>query len=172
MTLIKRTPVIVLFLVFFLLGLVKVAFADPFKVTCVFDGETLKAVSQDKEITVRLVGIDAPEIPERKHQPVQPFSLKSAKYLSNLVLHKTIYVQPYGEDSYGFTLGVVYVDGKNINLEMLNAGLAEVYRGQPASGLDLDPYWRAEKEARKARLNMWSLYDNYISPRKWRWLHK
>jgi endonuclease YncB( thermonuclease family) len=29
---------------------------------------------------------------------------------------------------------------KNVNLEMVRAGLAEVYRGPPAKGLNLEPY--------------------------------
>ena len=45
----------------------------------------------------------------------------------------------YGTDRYGRTLGVVYVDGKNVNLEMVKAGLAEVYRGKPAPGFDNGP---------------------------------
>ncbi|MHC4184065.1 MAG: thermonuclease family protein [Planctomycetota bacterium] len=45
-------------------------------------------------------------------------------------------------------LGVVYIDGKNVNLEMVKEGLAEVYKGKPAPGFDTQPYWDAEKEAR------------------------
>jgi len=52
-------------------------------------------------------------------------------------------IKSYGQDRYGRTLAVVFVDGKNVNLEMIKAGLAEVYRGPPASSLDLDPFWNA-----------------------------
>ena len=38
-----------------------------------------------------------------------------------------------------------------MNLEMVKVGLAEVYRGKPAKGLDMNPYWTAEKEAKKNR---------------------
>jgi hypothetical protein len=69
---------------------------------------------------------------------------------------------------YGRTLGVVFVNGIDVNLEMIKAGLAEVYRGPPAKGLDLEPYWKAEKEAREAGREMWSLGDKYVSPREWR----
>ena len=44
-------------------------------------------------------------------------------------------------------LGVVPLGGKNINLEMVEAGLAEVYRGYPAPGQDLVPYWKTEEKA-------------------------
>ena len=52
----------------------------------------------------------------------------------------------------GRTLGEVFLlVGKNINIEMIQAGLAEVYRGKPASGLDMEPYWKAENDAKAAK---------------------
>jgi endonuclease YncB( thermonuclease family) len=51
---------------------------------------------------------------------------------------------------------------------MIKTGLAEVYRGKPAAGFDLDPYWKAEADARNARLSIWSLGDRYVSLRDWR----
>ncbi len=77
-------------------------------------------------------------------------------------------MKSYGTDRYGRTLGVVFVNGMNVNLEMISAGLAEVYRGRPAKGLDLEPYWKAEKDAREAGRGIWSLGNDYISPREWR----
>jgi endonuclease YncB( thermonuclease family) len=77
-------------------------------------------------------------------------------------------VKSNGTDRYGRILGVVFIGGMNVNLEMIKAGLAELYRGKPAGGLDLEPYWKAEAEAKEARLNMWSLEDKYVSPRDWR----
>ena len=59
-----------------------------------------------------------------------------------------------------------------MNLEMVKAGLAEVYRGRPAKGLDLEPYRAAEGEAKKAGIGMWSLGNEYISPMKWRRMHR
>jgi endonuclease YncB( thermonuclease family) len=59
-----------------------------------------------------------------------------------------------------------------MNLEMVKAGLAEVYRGKPADGLNLGPYWNAEAEAKKTGIGMWSLGDKYISPKEWRRIHR
>ena len=61
---------------------------------------------------------------------------------------------------------MVYVDGINVNLEMVKTGLAEVYRGRSAKGMDMDPYWMAEDEAKKQGRGMWVLGDEYISPRE------
>ncbi len=48
-----------------------------------------------------------------------------------MVLYKTVDIKGYGLDRYGRILGVVFVDGKNVNLELVKSGLAEVYRGKP-----------------------------------------
>ena len=81
-------------------------------------------------------------------------------------------LESYGKDRYGRALGVVFVDGVNVNLEMVKVGLAEVYRGKPAKGLDMDTYWNAEAEAKKAGVGMWSLGEKYMSPREWRRIQK
>jgi endonuclease YncB( thermonuclease family) len=88
--------------------------------------------------------------------------------LNQLTLNKSVRVESYGQDRYGRILGVVFVDGVNVNLEMIKAGLAEPYRGRPAKGQDLKLYWKAETEARAKGRGMWSLGDQYVSPRGWR----
>lgn len=142
-----------------------ISFAGQFKVNRVIDGDTIKITGNGSKATVRFVGIDAPETYKKKNQPGQPFSRKSTKYLASLVLNKTVEIKSYGTDRYGRILGEVYVSGTNVNLEMVKAGLAEVYRGRPASGLDMDPYWNAEAQAKKAGRGLWSLGDKYVSPR-------
>jgi endonuclease YncB( thermonuclease family) len=148
------------------------ALAGQFRVTRVTDGDTVKVTGNNVKMTVRLVGIDAPEASKKKNQPGQPFSRKSTNYLANLVLNKSVEVKSYGTDRYGRTLGVVFVGDKNVNLEMVKVGLAEVYRGRPAKGIDLKPYWDAESGAKKAGIGVWSLGDKYISPKEWRRMHR
>ncbi len=144
------------------------SFAGQFKVTRVTDGDTLKAAGHDIEIKVRLVGIDAPERGRKKNDPGQPFSTKATKFLAGLVLNKTVEIKGYGLDQYNRVLGVVFVDGTNVNLEMVKAGLAEVYRGKHPRLLNTKIYKDAEEEAKKAKRGMWALGDKYISPKEWR----
>ena len=87
-------------------------------------------------------------------------------------MNKSVEVKSYGTDRYGRTLGVVFVGDKNVNLEMVKVGLAEVYRGKPAKGLDLKPYRNAEAEAKKAGVGKWSLGYKYISPKEWRKMNR
>jgi micrococcal nuclease len=155
-------------LIFFILSIPAFALADAFKVTRVIDGDSVIAVGHDITIEVRLVGIDAPERSHKKNEPGQPYSKQATKYLAGLVLNKTVDIKGYGQDRYNRVLGVILLDGKDINIEMIKAGLAEVYRGKPARGLDLGPFWDAEKEAREARKDMWKLGKEYVSPLDWR----
>ena len=56
--------------------------------------------------------------------------------------------------------GSLYLNNNNINVEMINAGLAEVYRGKPPRGFDIGLYLETEKRAREAKTGMWSLVTN------------
>jgi endonuclease YncB( thermonuclease family) len=146
--------------------------AGQFKITRVIDGDTVNAIGHDITIKIRLVGIDAPETSHGKRKPGQPFGQRSKKYLTDLLLNKTVAVKGYGLGPYNRILGVITLNGKNINLEMVKSGLAEVYRGKPPHKFDLDPYWKAEREAKKAKKGMWAQGNQYVSPKMWRKMHK
>ena len=152
----------------FLLILTTLSIADQLRVVRVTDGDTIKAATDHMGIIVRLVGIDAPEKSRKKGEPGQPFSQKATKYLASLVLKKTITIKEYGTDRYGRILGMVFVNGTNVNLEMFKAGLAEVYRGKQPSYFNVKLYKDAETEAMEAGRGMWSLGDKYVLPRDWR----
>jgi len=155
-------------LIAFLLILPTPSIADQLRVVRVTDGDTIKAKINGMEIIVRLVGIDAPEKSRKKNKPGQPYSRKATKYLASLVLNKTITIKEYGTDRYKRILGVVFVNGTNANLEMIKAGLSEVYRGRQPRYFNVKIYQDAEAEAKKANRGMWVLGDKYISPREWR----
>jgi micrococcal nuclease len=155
-------------LVLLCLLFVSSSYASPLKVSRVTDGDTITVMDGRVQQTIRLVGIDAPEISHKKRDPSQPYGQAATKYLAGLVLNKTVEIKEYGLDRYGRTLGVVFLGGKNVNLEMVKAGYAEVYRGTPAAGFDNAPYWKAEEEARGAKKGMWVQGDKYVSPREWR----
>ena len=155
-------------LAFVLLFSITFSHAGPLKVSRVTDGDTIQIRNGGAEKTIRLVGIDAPELSHNKREPSQPYAQAATKHLAGLVLNKTVEVKEYGHDRYGRTLGVVLLSGKNVNLEMVKAGYAEVYRGTPASGFDTAPYWKAEEEATAAKKGVWAQGDKYLSPREWR----
>ncbi len=147
------------------------SFADQFKVTHVYDGDTIKVTENGNEIIIRLAGIDAPEISNKKHLPGMPFCMKSKEYLSSLVFNKTVHIKFYGKDAAGKSLGEIFAGELNINIEMINAGLAEVYRGAPARNLNISAYRNAERTAKESVKGIWELRDQYFSPWDWREMH-
>ena len=104
-----------------------------------------------------MAGIVTLEISRMERGQKQTNSRRARNYLAELILDKIVDIKGYGLDHYDRILGVVFLKGKNINLEMVRAGLAEVYSGDPPMGLDLEPYRKFEEEARKAKRGMWSL---------------
>ena len=105
---------------------------------------------------IRLYGIDAPE----SHQA---FGQKSKHHLSSLVFGKDVRVAYKSRDKYGRILGIVYVDGRDVNLAMLQAGYAWHYKRFDSS----PAYAAAETEARAARLGLLSDH-NPIPPEQYR----
>ncbi|MFH1153722.1 MAG: thermonuclease family protein [Pseudomonadota bacterium] len=143
---------------------------DMFKVTAVFDGDTLKATGNRLTIIVRLAGIDTPET-GRRAIPGQPFSQTATRMLKQMVLGKTVAMKGYGTGGYNRVLAELFVGTANVNLELVRAGLAEVYKGTLPKGFDPGPYFHAQARAQHLALGMWSLGPRYESPKQWRHKH-
>jgi micrococcal nuclease len=113
-----RRPTLILLVSVLLLSRASGA-ADRWTGTCVdvLDGDTI-AVEVDGEVrTVRLDGIDAPEIG-------QPFGDESRAFTSDLLLSKVVTVSPVRVLDDGMTVGRVSVGEVDASHEILVAGLA------------------------------------------------
>lgn len=140
-----------------------------FRMARVFDGDSFKVTDGNLTVHIRIAGIDAPERGNRKHQtPGQPYSKKAADHLKRLVSNRLVRITGYGMDAYNRQLAEVFVDGRNVGLDMVASGYAEVYSGRLPEGFDPRPYLAAEQRARKYGLGIWAQGRMYISPRKWR----
>jgi len=156
----------------FILIFPAISFAGQYKCIRAVDGDTIIVANNGNQFTVHLVGIDAPELPKKKHLIGQPFCMKAKEYLAHLVLNKVVDIKFYGKDRLGQFLGEVFLDGININLEMICAGLAEVYRGEPARNLEITIYRDAERKAKESVKGIWVLRDQYFSPWDWREIYR
>lgn len=153
-----------------------------FKVLTVYDGDSIKVEQAGKKslgnpgeksrlkFMVRLAGIDAPESSYKK-RPGQPFSQEAKQMLERLVAGKKITLRSYGMDAYNRQLAEVFADGINVNLALVTAGMAELYRGPPLKGLEMNLYKRAQDGAKSAYRGIWSLGPGYQSPKSWRKAH-
>ncbi|SES08906.1 thermonuclease family protein [Sphingobium sp. YR768] len=95
--------------------------------TCVaVDGDTLKCPEIGR---VRLLGIDAPEMPGhcRKGRVCAPGDPQKSKAHLAKLIRGDVVISPVTRDRYGRTVGQVYSGGKNLACEQLRAGMA-VYK--------------------------------------------
>jgi micrococcal nuclease len=115
-----------------------------------------------------MLGIDAPETPKGTTFPGQPYGTEAEDYLKQLVAGKRVTVAIYQIDRYRRLLSTIFLDAKDINLLMIEAGLAEVYRGPESGNPYKQQYQTAEDTARSRKKGMWVLGDSYESPRAYR----
>ena len=122
----------------------------------VVDGDTIRAEAKGKEIKIRLVEIDAPEIN-------QPFGAQSKNFLNRLLNEKDVTLISQGEDRYGRTLGEIYANGESANALMIKSGFAWVYdRYVKDSSL-----YKHQDQAKAENLGLWRAKDP-IAPWVWR----
>ncbi len=92
------------------------------KVVKVTDGDSITVLeSTNTQHRIRLQGMDAPE---RK----QAFGNASRKHLATLVAGKEVTVKWTKRDRYRSIVGFVLVDGHDVNLAQVKAGMAWFYR--------------------------------------------
>ncbi|RPJ57201.1 MAG: nuclease [Acidobacteria bacterium] len=133
-------------------------FAGRFSGQCVgvSDGDTISVMWEDRAFKIRLEGIDCPE-------GGQDFSNRAKQFTSDLVFGKVVTVRVTDLDNYRRMIGRVYVDGKDVSLELVKVGLAWHFKRYSR-----DPVLAEEEErARVAGVGLWSMKDP-VPPWEWR----
>ena len=116
------------------------------KVIGVSDGDTI-TVSDDMDQGKFRIRLDKIDAPEKK----QAFGNIAKQYLSSLVFGKKVSIRYKSIDHYGRISGIVFLDGTEINLQMVQNGYAWHY-----SHFDQTPaYIEAEKQARSKKKGLW-----------------
>jgi micrococcal nuclease len=132
----------------------------------VVDGDTLIAVSENAtKLRIRLLGIDAPEI-SHGSKPGQSFAPESRRYLEQLINNRPVRLELSGPDVYGRILAVVLAGDMNVNVQMVRAGLAEVYRGARCRAYCRE-LAEAEAGAQQQRAGIWA-QERHESPAAYR----
>ena len=127
------------------------------KVVAVKDGDTVDVLRYGRAVTVRLHGIDAPEMN-------QPFGRGAKQAASRYVFGKAARVEVTDVDRYGRAVGRVEVQGGSLGQMLVRAGLAWWYRRYAPRDGELE---RLERQARNARRGLWSR-PNPTPPWDWR----
>jgi len=132
------------------------------------DADTIRLLMEGgKERTIRLAGIDAPEISHDEDYSTnrvnqdQPYGSQAATRLKDILAQQDslrAIIDPTGGSTYGRDVGVlVGADGQNINLELVRQGAAaSLPFGDISSRLvDTNEFRKAEEEASAQEEGMW-----------------
>ena len=123
----------------------------PGTVVGVHDGDTVTVLDATRrQHKIRLAGIDAPELS-------QAFGRVSRQHLADQVAGRTVVIEWTKRDKYQRLVGKVLLNGRDINITQIEAGLAWHYKkyATEQNPDDRQRYARAEEQARAARLGLW-----------------
>lgn len=132
------------------------------KVVRVADGDTFTLLNEEnKQVRVRLHGIDCPE-------NKQDFSQVAKKFTLDKVFEKIVKVEVQNVDRYGRIVGLVILpDGKILNEELLKAGLAWHYTYYDKT----EEFAKLERNAKRRKVGLWR-HKNPIPPWDFRKIKK
>lgn len=122
------------------------------KVVSVSDGDTVNVLDKNNKLyKVRLAWIDAPEMG-------QDFGRKSKENLSKMIFNKMVFVQSSERDQYGRDLGVIYLNGVNVNKSQVQSGMAWAYKYyiDKSKNAELKDYLILQDLAKKQKKGLWS----------------
>jgi endonuclease YncB( thermonuclease family) len=124
------------------------------RVVKIIDGDTYDVLIPNRStIRIRMYGIDAPE-------RGMAFYASSKNYLAQLCMGKVLRVQQMEKDIHGRIVAKAFLsDGRDINLEMIKAGMAWHFKKYDKS----KSYAQAELHARKLKKGLWA-DKNPIAP--------
>ncbi len=129
------------------------------------DGDSLKVAGNN----VRLFGIDAPEYSQKclnADNIEYDCGIIAKKYTSDLVRNKEVMCYYRIKDFYNRYLSKCYINGLEINKELLKNGMAIIYSYQETDG----EAKALEKEAREAKIGIWQ--GAFENPKDYRSSHK
>ena len=122
------------------------------RTVAVTDGDTIKVLTAENQLLrVRVAWIDAPEMG-------QAFGRRAKQFMSALVFGKDVELRPLAIDRCGRTVAMVFVDGRDVGLELVKAGLAWAYDHYlPEASPEIQVKYAAlETAARVSRLGLWA----------------
>lgn len=134
--------------------------ADRGRVESVADGDTIRVRLDGRLLTVRLIGVDTPELGDRGDAaaPPQPFAREAAAHARRRLVGEEVRLEYDRErhDRYGRTLAYVFLvaDGSFFNRELVRDGYARAYTRYPFRFRE--QFVADEAEARRAKRGLWA----------------
>ena len=116
------------------------------RVVAIIDGDTVEVMHDGRAERIRLNGIDAPE-----HR--QAFGRRAQDFLGEMIFKQNLRVVMRSKDRYGRTVADLFLGTKNVNQEMVRAGMAWWFRRYAPRDMVLRDL---EERAREAGLGLWA----------------
>lgn len=131
-----------------------------FFVTKVVDGDTFTVEIAEKKETIRLIGIDTPEVVDPR-KPVQCYGREASEKAKELLYGKTVTLindPTQGDrDTYKRLLRYAFLeDGTNVNEYMITEGYAHEYTYQSKPYIYQNEFKAAERNARENKKGLWA----------------
>ena len=123
------------------------------KVVRILDGDTVEVMHNNRAERIRLNGINCPE-------KKQSFGQQAKELTSALCFGKNVTVQSFKGDRYGRTIGELWVEGQDVNQEIVRRGMAWWYRKYTPKDTVLE---KLEQDAKSKQLGLWK-DKNPIAP--------
>jgi micrococcal nuclease len=119
---------------------------EVFSVSRVIDGDTVELSNGER---VRLLGINAPELEE-------PFGEDAKNFLATLVEGKAVSLETdlREKDEYGRKLAFLFIEGRNVNVEVVRNGMAHTFELNKIYK-HVNDLKEAETYARNNQLGIW-----------------
>ena len=130
------------------------------QVKSIYDADTLTVVRGREEKTIRLCGIDAPEIS-------QPLGVEARDYLRKVLDGEIIHFNKLNEDRYGRTVADVILIDRNIGADLVRNGYAWVWDEYARYCPEYDELKQASDEAKSNQVGVFSS-DSHLEPWIWR----
>lgn len=127
-----------------------------YEVICAIDGDTLLISMSGQEVTVRLIGVDAPESVHPEAEKNTPEGELASLWMKQFINGKRVTLEYDQElkDQYGRTLAYVYTDGRLVEDVLLAAGMARTLTMEPNTRYQ-HHFEMIEKEARDGGSGFW-----------------
>jgi endonuclease YncB( thermonuclease family) len=131
------------------------------RISEVYDGDTVAASCENGKLTVRVFGIDAPELRQK------PWGKRSRDLLRNLIPRSPLKLEVTDRDRYGRVVARLYQGNQDLGLQLVRQGGAVVYTQYNKSRT----YRLAQGEAKREKLGIWSRPGAHQEPWEWRKLN-
>lgn len=132
--------------------------ADFYPVSKVVDGDTIYVLIGGKKQTIRLIGVDTPEMVDPR-RPVQCFGKEASAFIKSLLTGKSVRLEvdetQDNKDKYNRLLRYVYLeDGTLVNQELIVHGYGHEYTYEVPYKYQ-EAFIQAEKTAQLEKKGLW-----------------